>query len=644
MKTKTLIATIVGATLLQYESIQANTQNSDNTNQSEEPGSEAVRVGEKLASPALILRVSDQSPTEMLKRDLINQNLIVGGWDKDKQRYIKVSEFTVPIQGSFTAETLVPRLNLANLAMSLVAMQDFSQFLGQKTAFQANLSMGGSPVGRLYMKEQERFQKEMDDLQTQLENVRKKILDASITINTANLSEVAAQKELDEKIAAQEKVVQELNRQTTYGPSTLDKLGIAAEALLKKASTNYSKVNFRSEAANEKVKANGELQALKAKKDSIQSEKLAAAKADYDALQEKIATLVADIKEKKQDAETFFKEYEETHLSSKYNYSADYDIVGLTPIKYYYGIMLGKDGHGQQLVVAAAYAWSPALERDTRAILHESGQELNAVKYTERFKPSVLASKKGEQSLGQWLINQKDDVDAFGMGRWYVDNGGVRYWLGCAYAIKGYGSKANASYRAVQVDAGRNLCLSLNVKFQVEGTKEDSMTLNENDSEVEGKLKQLASVAREGLDIYSEGLSGEFTLPLDENGKRSQPIRYYIAKVSQDDIKAAHNAVLQQAENAAKAHETRYRREGIRKAANDFVKEAKDNKASVGEAYNATKQDLNANKQPVTTKSQIKAGGAVENTILLKPSTNTPAQGNIQPFIKGDKSKVPDDF
>ena len=640
MKTHKLLATIIGATLLQYGALHVNAQASDNQDQPQEPGAAAVKVGEKLKSPDLSIKASNQSPATLLKQALIDQGLTLFGWDRTKQRYLQVSEFEVPVQGAFTVEKLVSRLNLANLAMSIVAMQDFSEFLGQKTEFEANLSMGGSPVGRLFMKEQERLQKEMDDLEKQLAKVRSTLLEAETTINSASGAEIAAQKELDAKIAALETIVQDLNRKATYGPSTLDKMGIAAEALMKKMDTNYSRRDYKAEAATGKGKASDELQTLKAKKDAVQSEKMAVAKADYDALQGKIETMVNDIKEKQEAAKTFFDGYIETHLSTKYNYRADYDIVGLTPIKYYYGIMPGKSG--QKLVVAGAFAWSPALERDTRAILHESGQDLKAVNYTERFKISEGPAKKGDKTLGQWLIGQRDEMDTFGMGRWYVDNEGVRYWLGCAYAIKGSGAKANVSYRAVRLDAVRNLGLSLNVKFQVEGTKADSVVLNENDSEVEGKLKQLASATRQGLDIASEGLSGEFTLPL-ENGQGSEPIRYYIAKISQDDIKAAHKAVLQQAENAARAHEARYEREGSRAAANDFVNGKKDDTSPKNQAYGATKRELDTNHKPISpgARGQQKSGG---NTVLIRPGTNTPANGSVQPFIKGDKNKVPDDF
>lgn len=642
MKTQNLIAIIVGATLLQYGLLHVNAQAADNQNQTEEPGAEAMKVGDKLKSPDLSLKVSDQSPVILLKNDLIAQGLTEPGWDSAKQRYLQVSEFEVNVEGSFTAEMLVSRLNLANLAMSITAMNDFSKFLGNKTKLEANLSIGGSPVGRIFMKEQERFQKKMDDLEKQLTKVRSKLLEAKTTIDSADGEKLAAQKALDATIAEQEKIVRDLNQRATYGPSTLNRLGIVADILIQKMDTKYSKKEFKEEAAKEKEKLNAEKQAQTKKKDAVQSEKMAAAMKDYDTLQGEIVALVKEISEKKEEAVKFFDEYIETHLNVKYNYRADYDIVGLTPVKYYYGIMPGEKG-GQKLVVAGAFAWSPALERGTRAILDESGQNLKAVSYTERFKVSEGFAKKGDKTLGQWLNDHVDQVDTFGPGRSYVDNKGVRYWLGCAYAIKGSGAKANASYAGVRLDAERNLHLSLNVKFQVEGTKTDSMALSETASEIQSSLKEFMSIERSGSDISSEALAGEFTLPL-ENGQKSQPIRYYISKVSQDDVKAAHKAVLQQAETAARAHETAYRREGVRKGANDFVKGAKDDKTPLGEAYDATKKDLNASKQPAGPHSTNATGKSTATTIFVKPGTNAPTQGNVQPFIKGDKRKVPDDF
>ena len=562
------------------------------------------------------------------------------GWDKERQRYVQVSEFEVPIEGSFTAAKLVPRLNVANLAMSIVAMQDFSGFLGQKTSFEANLSIGGSPVGRLFMKEQERLQMEMDALEKQLSKFKLQLHDAEAIMGNAKDAEALAQKDLLAKIIEQERIVADLNKKATYGPSTLDRMGAAAEALIKKLDSNYSAVDFRAQAAAEQGKAAEKLQTIKAQKDEAMSEKLGTAKRDYDSLQNNVRNLVNDIKEKKEAAQRYCDEYSETHLNTKYNYRADYDIVGLTPIKYYYGIM--PTPKGQKLVVAGAFAWSPALERDTRAILDETGQEGSAGGFTERFKMSENTAKKGEKSVTQWLNAQREDVDTFGMGRWYVDHTGTRYWLGCAYALRGNGAKANQSDRAVRLDAVRNLCLSLNVKFQVGGTKGESMTLNDNESEVAGKLQQLSTVQREGVDIASEGLSGDFTLSL-ENGQRSEPIRYYIAKVSQDDIKAAHKAVLQQAENAAKAHEASYRREGARTGANEFVKAAKNDKTPLAEGRSTARSELDKSKQPVIQPTE-KSRDAIGNIIVATPGTNQPAQGNVQPFIRGDKNRVPDEF
>jgi len=642
MKTRILIGSIFGAILLQYASLQANAQTSDDSTQPPEPGSEAIKIGEKLNSPKLSLNGANQSPGALLQKDMRKQGLTEFGWDDEKERYVDITEYEVPIAGSFTADSLAGRLNIANLGLSIKAMEKFSEFLGQTTKLQANLSMGGSPVGRLYMKDQEKFQNEMDALEKELAKVKSSLREADAVINSANTAEVVAQRNLDAKIVEQQKIVHDLNRKATYGPATLDRFAIAGDALIRKMDTNYSKNDFQSAARSEKGKASEELQALKAQKDSILSDKLSSAKAEYDSLQAKIAALVAKIKTKKEEAEKYFNEYKETRVSSKYNWRADYDIVGLTPIKYYYGIMPSADGKGQSLFVAGAFAWSPAIERDTRAILHESGQDLEAAKYNERFKPSVLVSKKGEKRIGEWF--QEQQPDTFGMGRWYVDQRGVRYWIGCAYGKKGRGAAADASEVAVRKTAMKNLYLCMNVKLQVEGVMSDELTFNQNDSEIANKVNQLASIEREGVDICSKLGSGEFTIKL-QDGSESEPIRYYAVKVSEGDVRAAHKAVLQQAESAAKQHEARYRREGVRKAANDYVKAAKDNKAPLGEAYNATKKDLNTSKQPIDPKSQHNAGGGAEGTFILKPATNTPPKGGkIEPFIKGDTSKVPDDF
>jgi uncharacterized coiled-coil protein SlyX len=640
MKTKSLIATIVGATLLQYGSLQANAQTSDSANLPPEPGSEAVKVGDKLISPKLSLKAQNQSVFQLLHDDITSQDGMNLGWDEDKQRYVGVCKQAIPISSPVTAGKLVSTLNQANLIMTMVALQDFATFLGTKSDFQANLSMGGSPVGRLYMKDQERFQDEMDALEGKLAKVKSKQLEAETTINAANAVEVAAQKELDAKIAEQEKIVQNLNRKAVYGPSTLDRLAIASEALVKKIDTNYSNGAFKSEAAADKEKANDELQALKTEKGAVQSEKMKAAKADYETLQSEIKKLADDIKSKKEEALKRFADYNEHHLVANYNYSCDYDIVGLTPIKFYYGIE--PTPNGQQLVVAEAYAWSPALERDARAIIAEYGdasQKLEDQKYMERFKLSELQVKKGEKSLKAWLAEQKKNPDTFGNGRWYLDDKGVRYWLGCAYALKGYGATEDSNYRSVRLDAGRNLGLSLNVKFQVKGTKRDDLVFNDTDSEISSKLQQVSEISRQGIDISDEADTGVFTI-----SESSEPVVFYIAKVSQKTLVAAHNITLEMAQDAARQHEAANYREGVRKAANDFVKSAKDNKIPYGKGYNSAKNDLNANSQPVATKSQNKAGDAKDNTILIKTGTNAPTQDNIKPFIKGDKSKIPDDF
>ena len=69
----------------------------------------------------------------------------------------------------------------------------------------------------------------------------------------------------------------------------------------------------------------------------------------------------------------------------------------------------------------------------------------------------------------------------------------------------------------------------------------------------------------------------------------------------------------------------------------------KDDTSPKNQAYGATKRELDTNHKPISpgARGQQKSGG---NTVLIRPGTNTPANGSVQPFIKGDKNKVPDDF
>ncbi|MEI6704218.1 MAG: hypothetical protein WCL71_11895, partial [Deltaproteobacteria bacterium] len=447
--------------------------------------------------------------------------------------------------------------------------------------------------------------------------------------------------DLDRRITEQQKIVQNLNRKAQYGPTTLDRAKAAMDALVKKADTNYNAAALQDVQNDRHAKAEENLGSLKAHKGAIMSDKLAAAKKDYENLQSQIKQLAQDVAQKTEEAKRYYEDYKENTLTSTHNYRADYNIVGLTPIKYYYGII--EDGKGgAELQVAGAFAWSPALERATRGILDTVDERSETPQYTERFPPSDALTKPGAVPLEDWIIEQKNHMDAFGPARWYVDDDGTRYFLGCAYALIGQGAKFNINLRDARTSAIRNLGLCLNVKAQVQGTKEDSAIIGQKDTQTAGKFDNMAKLAREGLDIASVAREGQFTLPL-KGGQQSEPIRWFVMKASEKSIRDAHKAVLQQAENAARAHAARYKREGVRAAANAFVKEKKDDTSPSNQAYGATKRELDSNYKPISpaAKGQTDSGG---NTVLIRPGTNAPVNGSVQPFIKGDKSKVPDDF
>ena len=635
METKTLIAAIVGATLLQYGSLQTNAQTSDN--QTQEPGDEAIMAGEKLTPPPLIADNSAKSVVDLLNHDLDTQELKVRGWDKKKSRYVDISSFEYPIEGPVTASKVVTALNVANLGIYMSAFQQFCQYLGEKNDFEANLTVPSSPVGREYKDAQQKFNVELASLEKELANNRLKLQEAISIMDSANAGKAEELKRLDERVAAQEKVVKKLNNQAQYGPNTLDRINIAMDALVKKVDANYNPSAVSSIKKEKAANAQENLDAIKNDQESIKLQKIDEAKKDSEVLDARIAELGQKIKEKTAEAQEYYQNYRETWVGSKHNWSSDYSIVGLTPIKYYYSLKKNNKGGGV-LQVAAAFAWSPALERATRAVLHTVGNEsIEESKYLERFPKSESLIKPGKISLEDWIIGQSDHMDAFGPARWYVDDDGTRYFLGVAYSVVGRGGAYNANQQIIRRDAIRNLELCLNVKVQNQGTKDESTIVGMDASQNQSVFNSVTKASHTGLDIVSVARDGTFTLNLNEGNQQSEPIHWLAMKVSENDIRSAFSAAQVQADNAAMANDAKYRRIGSRKALSDHVKESEKNTSPMNEAYSKTKNELKKS----ATSSAPQQGG---NVIIMRPATNTPIQGTVQPFIKGDKSKVPDDF
>jgi hypothetical protein len=634
---------VVGLVLTSFWMSAAEPEASATQEDQVEPGSEAIRAGERIKSNSLSLTPQNTNPAEFLEKALLDQG-IEPGWVDDKQRWVEVTESSIPIQAPVNPKKVIRMLNIINLKLYIEGARQFSRWLGLSNSFEANLSVGGSPVSRRFKGAQEKFQLQMDELQKQLADAQSK-LQKSQSISQKEDAQLLKQRErLSQSIAQQQKIVEDLNKRAQFGPSTLQRLAIAGDALLSKIDTNYTAANFRKVNADQAQAASEKLEELTAKKKEEDAAELAAALDIYAEQQKRIEQLVEEIKNKKEEAQEFYDNYRETTLTTKYNYSALYDIVGLTPIKYSYGLV-PKEGGGVYLKAAAAFAWSPALERDTRAILHETGSDAVAAPYKERFRPSDLSAKRGSKSVGQWLNEQRETIDTFGMGKWYVDKDGKRFWLGCAYAIEGGGANADVSLRNVEADAQRNLGLCLNFRFQVEGSKSESTVFDADDSEGRDALKEASRMIRSGLDSFSKGISGTFRMPLSD-GSQSESIRFYVVKTSVDDVRAAYKGVLQQAESAARAYDAQYIRIGQRQAANEAVRRSQQDRSPVARGRAEASKELQTKNRDDSPRSKGVGGGLPQaNSLTYRPATNkVNKSGTVDPFIRVDTSKVPDDF
>jgi len=650
MKAQNLITTLVIATTLQLGGLRLNAQTTASQNTATEPGDEAIKAGNRIVSPPL--QISSVSPTTLLSDALKAPGIGIKarGWDDKKNRYVAITTFNYPIKEPVTAAKLADALNMANLGIYMQAFQQFCSFLGERTEFEASLAVPESPVGRAFFDAQADINIEVENIAKELEAARAKLRSAQATIDRASASEAEERVKLENMIAAKEHEVKQLNQKAQYGPNTLDRINVAMDAIVKKLDTNYNSSTYataKKEAANTGER---DLGSLKTQKAATASQDLAEAKNNYEALQSRIQQLAKRVKGKTEEARSLHTNYQEQWLKKQHNWSADYSIVGLTPIKYFYGLV--KDGKGNaRLEVAGAFAWSPALERATRAILHTAddrlsdSERLQSSAYLERFPKSEALTKPGDMSLEDWLDSQKDHMDTFGPARWYVDDDGTRYFLGVAYAPVGRNAVSmNINLQKVWRDAKANLGLCLNVKVQSQGTKSDSAIIGSREDSDEATAEVLNTFAsaitakHKGLDIASEaGDPGTFTLSLEGGNGQSEQIRWYAVKVSEKAIRAAYAAVLTQADSAARANDEMYRRIGDRKAANDHVMESEQNTAKINEAYAKTKGQLE-------TPTQSSSSRASEPAVVGKPSTNTQTQGTIQPFIKGDTRKVPDDF
>lgn len=166
--------------------------------------------------------------------------------------------------------------------------------------------------------------------------------------------------------------------------TSADRFKIAADALLKKLDKDYNP----SKSAGEK------------------SEKINAIRAQSDAIQ-------GQIKEMQAKYEEYQKAYAKS-LNSAVNLSYDHVIFGLSAVSW--AENLSPKG---ELTIGLAYVWSPKLAKSAHAALVGD--------------PSLDSENiKGNESLDSWI--SKQDLSTLGACRYYVDDAGDRWFIGCSAA------------------------------------------------------------------------------------------------------------------------------------------------------------------------------------------------------------------
>jgi hypothetical protein len=361
--------------------------------------------------------------------------------------------------------------------------------------------------------------------------------------------------------------------------------------------------------------------------------------------EKKIAELSAKITEKKNEAQEAFNDYTQTRLSRKTGWASEHVLVGLIPIKYYYGIIpntnIGAKKGDLMVSVAAAYTWSPATEREIRALLLEDG--LGKVPPAGK---SGLASygrtlKRGDLSLDDWI--RKQDPLTFGPARFYVDNEGEFHVLASAIEMAGQGAVADRNKIRVMNNANLALLMSLDVQFRDKAVLEMESITDATDAEISVKQESYsASASAKKLLVSSLKASGDdLTLKLSD-GSDSREIRYRIIALSAKAIRDSYKVVLQQADTRAQAILASARREGSRKAALDHVKAA-ESRAPVAraEGYIKGKSDL-APAAPVPAKSAtVNSTTTVTVEVTVGPAKEQ-STAPVKTGIKKDNTPVPD--
>jgi hypothetical protein len=603
---------------------------------------EAIAAGEKLKAPAISIRSDGFDLRAMLDKDLAALGVYAGGWNAEKERYVAITEVELPIKDTrATVSNIVPLINQANIVLGLRAMQNFSQWLGSTASLDVNLSVGtSSPVGELFEQHQQRFRSEMDGLIDLLRIEMQELQQHRTAIVASASLDEAAKREVDEKIAEMTQAIDILNREASGNPATLTRMNRALDAVQKKLDPSYDPAAAASAAHSKAIEMQAKLDATKASRDSTISAAGQLARERVAVIKEKIKTLQKQVTAKEAEAKKFFSEYQQDRQTTKFNWSADYNVVGLIPIKYYYGIVPGKNG--KLLVkVAAAYAWSPATHREIRALITNDGLGTKVPEAKSVFSSYQKVLKNGNLPVEEWVRTQ--DPLTFGPSRWYIDDKGEYYMLSSAIVVKGEGSKASRSYSEVLARSKLALMMSLDVQYKETGSVADELIYDENDSRVAAKIENaLGAKANSTLSNDEVWAGADLTMTLQDGGD-SESIRYRIIKISARSIRDSYHAILLQAEAAAQAKRASARSEGSRQAARDHVKAAEARApADRAEGYAKARSDLAPKAPPAEANSATNKSAPVGSVEVSVGPASDKSKALVKPVIKKDKTTIPD--
>ncbi len=596
-----------------------------------------------MKAPAISIRTSSASVKEELKKDLQAQGINRLGWDEKKERWISVVSAEIPIpEVRASVDSVVRVIPELNSIIGLKAMREISQWMGVTAGFEVNLSSGATPVGRLFEEYQKQFRSETAEIEEKLRDAVDELKKHRAAIASSAAADDAVKREVDEKIDAMTKAVDILNKEAAGSPAPMTRINRALDAVMKKIDPSFDSASASANAQAKAAEVQAKLDALKAERDGAVSEAGRLARLKILETQKRVAELTAKVSEKKNEAEQAYSEYTQTRMSRNTGWLGEHQIVGLIPIKYYYGLVPSEEKKGAiNVTVAAAYAWSPSTEREVRALLLEDGLGTKAPEAKSKFSSYTRAFKKGELSLGDWV--QQQDPLTFGPARWYVDNEGEFHVLASAVELRGQGAASDRNELLVMANANFAMLMSLDVQFRDQAQVSSDTLYDESDSELRRKASGLAK-AKGSKFLRTSAVSDgdDLTLKLSD-GSDSKKLRYRIISLSAKSVRDGYKAVVQQADTRSEAILASARREGSHQAALDRVKAAEAQvPAARAEGYGKGQAELAPKPTPVEARTSANTTNKTSSVDVPVGPARKQSNANVKTGIKKDGTPVPD--